>query len=851
MGAEQIPRFQCNFALKYPRSAGEIIRALRNSSRIYLVLNSDGLLEARVENTFALQQPTQRASSNAIQTFNGGWPAYEFDEASIARNSDGSASLRITTKGAQDTPNRLTVEFQDEFNQYQQDSLSVSDGDDSDLCGQIITASLDAMGISNFSQASRMLLLGLNRGIEGNRFVEFETSVKALGLMPGDLITVTYPKENLLRAPFRVLKITPGTAFRTAVITAQTHNDAWYSDTVTSIIGGRGWQGSQGSGLPVPVGGTIADSQGRLQLGIAEKEVVASDGSVEVELNVSFTEPSGQQGVLPAPLVSLVAAVNTTGGTLAGGATYFYAISAVDSGGGESPLSFIVQASTGGGTTNSIILSGIGLTGTATGIHVYRGTTPQQLYRIASNQTPAVTFTDTGLGAEAVLPPDPQFDHVNLYWRWELSPEAAVTGHTSTTVGNTALVMPVNGYQGAVVRITRGAGAGQERRIVSNSGTILTVERTWTVEPDATSFFVVAENSWRKGNTGQSSPLTIDVPERIGTFVHVSARAANVAGEEASYDLSPLTRWELGASGGLAADFAVPPAPNFVIGVSPGSVNLQGIGFTSLLNTTSIIAGTYRIHYYDEVNGVAVSLSEAATATAGTMRLAAAVLTGTLLQIDQEIVLAGATDGDGNTTVTRGLLASVAADHLASTPAYLLKDTVIIVPFVRNFFGTPASGDWSTNVELADVRIASVELYMTNSLGDGVIQTNSYTSYGDLGLRSLAGGQYSFQISGYLAVQTGAAPDIIVDSARSVRDVYAVLRGPSSGAGVTLELKRTPTGGTATSWATVQFDPNTTTSYVVNGFGLPVLNAGDRLSLDVTGVGTTNPGGDLTLVIRL
>src|SRR3569623_1725016 len=85
-GAVSAPRFECNFALVAQRSAGEIIRALRNSSRIYLVLNTGGLLEARVENTFALQQPTLPAGSTATEMFSGGWPAYEFDNASITRN---------------------------------------------------------------------------------------------------------------------------------------------------------------------------------------------------------------------------------------------------------------------------------------------------------------------------------------------------------------------------------------------------------------------------------------------------------------------------------------------------------------------------------------------------------------------------------------------------------------------------------------------------------------------------------------------------------------------------------------------------------------------------------------------
>jgi hypothetical protein len=84
-GQVQLPRFQCNFALNESQSAGEIIRSIRNGSRLYLVLNTTGLLEVRVENTFALQQPALPPGSNSLNTFNNGWPAYEFDSTSIAQ----------------------------------------------------------------------------------------------------------------------------------------------------------------------------------------------------------------------------------------------------------------------------------------------------------------------------------------------------------------------------------------------------------------------------------------------------------------------------------------------------------------------------------------------------------------------------------------------------------------------------------------------------------------------------------------------------------------------------------------------------------------------------------------------
>jgi hypothetical protein len=137
-------------------------------------------------------------------------------------------------------------------------------------------------------------------------------------------------------------------------------------------------------------------------------------------------------------------------------------------------------------------------------------------------------------------------------------------------------------------------------------------------------------------------------------------------------------------------------------------------------------------------------------------------------------------------------------------------------------------------------------LFLTNSLGDGAVSTISLTNTVDNGLRTLGGGQFSFQIAGYLAIQTGAAPVVIVDVARVVGQIYAVLRTPSSGAGVTLQLNLN-----GNPYVTVQFAPGAATSGLVDGFGLPFLRAGDQLSLDVVGVGTINPGSDLTVVMSL
>src|SRR5262249_39731219 len=70
-----VPRFQCNLVLKSRRTAADVIRGIRNGSRLYLTYASGGLLQLRVENTLELQQPVKPDSSNSTDSLNGGWPA--------------------------------------------------------------------------------------------------------------------------------------------------------------------------------------------------------------------------------------------------------------------------------------------------------------------------------------------------------------------------------------------------------------------------------------------------------------------------------------------------------------------------------------------------------------------------------------------------------------------------------------------------------------------------------------------------------------------------------------------------------------------------------------------------------
>ena len=856
------PRFECNLVVNARKSAAEIAKGIETGSSLMLSYGITGLLTLRVENTIALQQATKPDGSNSTAVLNGGWPAYEFSDGSaifsgILRRANGDAAIRLYSKSGADVPNRLTVEFQDEYNEYQQDSLSLVDVDDSLLTGREVTASFPGIGLPNFDQATRMLELALAKSISGNCFVEFETTVRGIGIAPGDLVTITYLKEGFERQLFRVVKLAPGVNYQTVVVTAQWHDDAWYTTGGAGAAGGRR-QSSAGSGVPRPLVGSVLDSNGIEEFGITESVTPTSDGGFTVTLTAAFDTPT-----VPAasganiPLLSLSPVVSTTGGTMPGGQTLYYSVSAVDSGGAESGLSFAVRAVVPSGTnTNTVQLTGLSFSGGTAGFNVYRGPNPFEFLRISANVSTATTFTDAGAAAALIGPPDANFNHANFYWRFELQPEIVVGIESAVTIGNSTLGMLIDDFKGALVRITRGKGVTQERLVTTNSATTLTVTLPWTVVPDSTSYFVVAEGTWKFGGVSLTSPAQIVVPNRPGQTVEVSGRSANVFDEESAYELNPVTRWQIGGGSSGGTDTDVPPQPVFGLNLAgQGTIELVDVGFTLLTNTHTITAGTLSLFYWDELGSPTtffLASGISATDTTLTLNAGGPAAAFDLIQIEGEILQVTATASGGAVyTVTRGSHGSTAAAHSATTAlVYHLKRGITIVPFVKGFFGSPASGSFSYSIFQPDVRVGAAELFMTNTIGDGPVAPGAFGGTTDQGLRTLSGGQLSIQVEGYLAVQTDAAPPLTVETALAVRDIFATVNEAPHLGTVTLQLR---VGSTVYCTLTIAADA-TVSSPVVSGFGLPALASGGLLSLDVTAVPTATgslPGRDLTVTIRL
>ena len=853
-------KFGCNLVIQDTHSAAEIGNGIRKASSLMLTYGSGGLLTLRVENTLALQQPSLPDGSNSTEELDGGWPAYEFSDGSatfsgLARSTNGAPAIRLWSKNTAATPNRLTVEFQDEFNEYQQDSLSLVDVDDALLTDRQVTASYQALGLPNFDQATRALTLQLNKTIDGYTFIDFETTVKGIGLAPGDIITVTYIKEGLERQPFRVVRMSPGANYQTLQITARWHDDAWYEAGATAT--GTRRQPGAGVGIPNPLVGSVLDSHGIDQFGITESSTKSTDGTFTVTLSVAFDPPAVPVATgVGIPLLSLDATISSTGGTLAGGQMFYYAISALDGSGGESALSFTVPAKIPAGTnTNTVTLSGFSFSSGTAGFNVYRGINPLEVLLIGSNVAVASNYTDAGATAELQGPPDENYDHANFYWRLEQQPEAAVQTWSSTTVGNSGLGMLANEFVGELVRITRGKGAPQERAVIANTSTTLTVTPAWTITPDTTSFFVVADSTWNFGGLGATSPVTIEVPNQTGATVEISGRSANALNQESAVELNPLTRWQIGGASGGGVDADVPAAPVYALNLAgQGTVDLVGIGFTDLTNTHTIVAGTLTLFFWNELNSPSTfTLASAAASTDATITLSAAgpASAGDLIQIDAEILaVAGTLSGGTVYQVTRGSHGSTAAAHLAAAPIYHLQKNVSIMPFVNDFFGSPASGSYTYSMFLPDVRIGAAEFFATNVRGNSPVTAESFGATTDQGLRTLSGGQLSIQVEGYLAIQTDAAPPLVMETAYAARDIFAVVAEAPSGGPINLTLRQG-----STVYCTLSIADGATISIPsVDGFGLPPLPSGAQVSLDITSVpGSTGtlPGRDLTVTIRL
>jgi hypothetical protein len=858
--AVDVPRFQCNLVLRQRRTAADVVLGVRNNARLFFTYGLDGRLRLQVEDALAAQQPAAPFGSNVEEEQSGGWPAYGYSESSILRKSSGASSLRVRHRPIADTPNRFAFEFQDAFNGYVQDAFAIDDLDDQRLVGQEISQTLAVDGIPTYDQAARIAKFHLDKSVRGNTFVEFETSVKALGQQVGQIITISYAGEGWVTRPFRILKIAPQRNFRQVRITAQAHDDAWYPDSNGQAAppGRRPKQPRPNPRPPNPLCGTKLRPEGGFTWDLSEAGSSHADGSSAVDLLVPFAAPLNHFSTRTgAPAVDLTALVAPNGGSLAGGASLFYAVTAGDSDGLESPPSFAISADTPEGTqTNTATLTGISLDSGAVAFSVYRGPSPSRMFRIAAGQAPSASFTDDGLLEEAAPMPDPFFDHANFYWKFRLLGSLTADIFGPDTIGHAGLAVTPDQYRGYLLRIVEGRGSGQLRIIFSHTADTFTTSRGWAVEPDSSSVFHVEEPDWKLGSSAESSPARFAIPNDTGRVLLVEGLAADNQDLESPAGLAPLEAWTIGGAGPGCTDQGIPPEPQPGITVpGDGTVVFTPIGFETMPNTSGIRSATYQLLYVDELSPVSATLSADAAVSdlTFTVNSSEGFTAGDLAVVEGETVRIEEIN-EAVWTVTRALEGSTAAAHAAGKTCWKLSRQVFTYPFTQNFFSSVESQSWRSTESLPCARLAVLRLQVDNAFGPSpekavsllVFQSDGNMEGAQRGLRTNRGGQFLFQVEGVLFLESAPTPALPAHVATSIRDVYALAGSAPAGAALTAVLRR---NGEAV--ATLSIPADATVSPSVSGASLPPLAAGDLLTFDITSVGTTDPGRDLTLVVRI
>ncbi len=861
--AVTVPRFQCNLLLRQRRPAADVVLGVRNNARLFFTYGMDGRLRLNVENTLAAQQPTKPYGSNATDPLDGGWPAYVYSDSTgtILRRANGASTLRVFHRPISDTPNRLAFEFQDAYNGYVQDAFAINDLEDQAIVGQEISQTLVVDGIPTYDQAARMAKFQLDKSVQGNTFVEFETSVKALGQQVGQIIAISYAKEGWVNRPFRILRLAPQQNYRVVRVTAQAHEDAWYADSNGQAVPPRRRprQPRLHPRPPNPLAGTVLRADGDFDWDISESRSSDADGAGAVELNVQFAVPVNRFSTRTGPpAVDLTATVSPTGGSLPGGTTLYYAVTSSDGDGEESIPSFSITAQIPEGTnSNSVTVTGLSFDSGAGTFSLYRGTTPTKLFRIVSGQALATTFQDSGVATEPVPLPDPFFARANFYWKFRQTAPVTATVFGPTTIGSSQLSLTPDQFAGRLVRIWEGAtGVGQVRTIVTHTADTLTIAPEWVVVPDSTSIFLIEEPDWKSGSSAESTPARFRVPNQKGRALLVQGRAADEQGSESPEGLAVVTAWTIGGVGPGVADIAAPPAPTFGISVPrDGTLVFTPIGFGSLNNTGGISSATYGVNYVGELASTSSVLAGGVSAadTSFTVASSAGFSAGDLVALESETIRIE--NIQGNTwTVSRGQKGSTAAPHADGATLFRQSTKVFLFPFDLNFFGSPDGASWRAAESLPNARIASMELTVTNAFGDSPTTVQDLLSFnsdagaaGSLpGLRTNRGGQFLFQVDGILFLESAPTAPLSVHAATSVRDIYAVVAVAPAGAPVTVVLRRN-----GDQYATVTIPPGETASAAVSGASLAPLQPGDLLTFDIAGVGSTAPGQDLTLVVRL
>lgn len=854
-----VPRFKTNLVITRKYSLGELLRSVRLAAMLQLRLSAEGKLQIVPETTLANSQSEPMPGGNSTEAVLSGWPVYEFGDGvenpgGILLKPNGEPDFRMSAKASSECPNRVNFEFQDELNEFRQDSISIADHEDIRMRRQEIVQNLPVIGVPNELQAQRVCQNWLNKSLSGNVYVEFRTSFRGMHIRPGDLIALTYAKYGLDRALFRVLEVEMDSLLRWVRISAQIHMDYWYSDSAAlryDSLRRYAWNNSK----PRSVVGTLVTA-GEVVFDATESLLVRADNSRACALAIPYLKPPTSEGCqVSIPKVSFHYAL-LSGGSLAANTNYFYQVTAMDSAGIESAPSSLIPVYSGNGSSPcSVQLQGLSVSAGTVAMNIYRGRSPHRLVRVASGVAPGSEWTDTGLPEMAAVAPDGEFRGVRAYWRQIFSPAFQAQTLTETEVGRSDLGLEAGKWVGKKLFISSGRGAGQERAIRNNTETLVEVERGWTIAPDSTSRFMLLDAGWTLAQDSDTGLLVVELPPYGGQSFQVSLRTIARDGSEQNYFESPVVNWQVGVGSTSGGDLDVPTRPEFSFRLTgDGTLVFAGLSFFEPQNLRTVYAGKLGLYFWDELRSpTTLSLDATLTATATEVNLTSlpsGVEPGFVFQLGRELLQVSAVSTElGTATVVRGRFDTLPGTHAAGKPLFPLQKREHLFPFVEGYFTSEAAADFEYSFRMPNVRIAAADFVLYNRIGPSAISEGNLTAIQGDGVRTLSGGQLLLSSDGYLSIQASAGSFAVVDRQTVIGNVYAYVREAPQGAPINLLLRVNDEVYCSLEILAEQFS-----SSMFSGFNLPPIPEGSRISLDIVNVppaASGSPGRDLTVLLQV
>jgi len=302
--------------------------------------------------------------------------------------------------------------------------------------------------------------------------------------------------------------------------------------------------------------------------------------------------------------------------------------------------------------------------------------------------------------------------------------------------------------------------------------------------------------------------------------------------------------------GAVLPQGGLPGEPVFSIAAWPGGLEFFAPSFTDLSAARTIRAAKFTVWAWDETAPVTAQLSggiDADDTSLGTDDLSG-FTEGDYCVLDSEIVRVF--DFVGSTAmIDRAQLESSAATHSSGATLIRLAPHVFSFSFPEGFFlltGAGGPGDWTSWQVFRAMRVCAALCSVVNAVGESPVAIAHYTDTADQGLRTLSGGQVDVQVQGVLGVVSEAAPPTYLAQTSSVLDIQAFVKQAPTGAAITVDVTLGPLGvGTLTIAA------GETESDVIDGRGFPPILTTHPITIDITQVGSTFPGEELVVRIRL